>query len=345
MLYSIYFTNRSFYLCKRVEEYAKWNPEEREESEEIVQEFKDLPVQLLDQCSGTKEAQLILEDQTGASKFFRDPKNMLLPKLHLAIEHNYKCFVAHPMSQQVFQHSFHKGMPWHGKPLHLQIFHSILQVVLAPFLVIMWVFVWIGKNVSEIRGIDKDELSLYGIKKWNSSNPSMARKCFNKIIDYTNKKQLKLDVPLNRLIIFTGYYILFVVSLLYVVWDKILDGNSYCFGKSWVILTMFAIPMVWQDFSTLWNVRSFWTFFKFWRMYDLTLHIALALTLIFRSAKVLTSESIDYCTGCTLVECHNGTINETMPSNSTSTGIAVVEALDDWEDGLLSFVSTFSVCR
>ena len=73
----MYFTNRSFYLCKRVEEYAKWNPEEREESEETVQEFKDLPVQLLDQCSGTKEAQLILEDQTGASKFFRDPKNML----------------------------------------------------------------------------------------------------------------------------------------------------------------------------------------------------------------------------------------------------------------------------
>jgi len=50
------------------------------------------------------------------------------------------------MSQQVFQHSFHKGMPWHGKPLHLQIFHSILQVVLAPFMVIMWVFVWMGKN-------------------------------------------------------------------------------------------------------------------------------------------------------------------------------------------------------
>ena len=80
-------------------------------------------------------------------------------------------------------------------------------------------------------------------------------------------------------------------------------------------------------------------------MYDLTLHIALALTLIFRGAKVLTSEGIDYCTGCTIVDCHNGTRNETMPSNSTSTGIAVVEALDDWEDGLLSFVSTFSVCR
>ena len=199
------------------------------------------------------------------------------------------------------------------------------------------VVVWIGRNVSDMHGIDKGELSLYGIKKWNSSNPSMARKCFNKIIDYTNKKQLKLDVPLNRLIIFTGYYILFVVSLFYVVWDKILDGNSYCFGKSWVILTMFAIPMVWQDFSTLWNVRSFWTFFKFWRMYDLTLHIALASTLIFRGAKVLTSESIDYCKGCTFNDCHNGTKNETMSS--------AVEALDDWEDGLLSFVSTFSVCR
>ena len=36
----MYFTNRSFYLCKRVEEYAKWNPEEREESEEIEGEHE-----------------------------------------------------------------------------------------------------------------------------------------------------------------------------------------------------------------------------------------------------------------------------------------------------------------
>ena len=84
----IFLLNRCFYLSKLVGNYAIHNPEEGEECKKIIQEFKNLPLQLLDQCNDAREAQMILEDQTGSSKFFRDPNKMLLPRLHLAIEHN-----------------------------------------------------------------------------------------------------------------------------------------------------------------------------------------------------------------------------------------------------------------
>ena len=260
---------------------------------------------------------------------------MLLPRLHLAIEHNYKCFVGHPLCQQVFQQSFHQGMPWHGKSLGFQILHSLMQFLFAPLMVFMWTFFKLGKDISHSRGIDKNDPSLYGIKKWKTKDPSLPRRCFNKIIDYSVQKQPKLDVPVNRLIIFTGYYILFVIGLAYVVWDKSLDGNSYCFGKWQQVLTVFAISMIWQDLITFWNVRSIWTFFKFWRMYDLALHISLALTLIFRGAKVLTATN---CSGCTFATCENATT--TMVTNSS-----IVELLDDYEDGFMSFASILAICR
>ena len=75
-----------------MEEYANRNPVEREECKEIIQKFKELSVQLLDQCACIDEAQIILDDHTGTSKFFRFSKNMMLPRLHLAIEHNQRGF-------------------------------------------------------------------------------------------------------------------------------------------------------------------------------------------------------------------------------------------------------------
>ena len=165
-----------------------------------MQEIKNLPVQLLDQCYNATEAQMILEDQTGSSKFFRDPNQMVLPRLHLAIEHNNRGFVGHPMCQQVFSKTFHQGMPWNGKPLWFQILHIVSQFLLAPFLVLMSLLIKIGKDLS-----DKNNPSFFGIRKWNENDPSLMRRYFNKIIDFAFKKQLKLDVPINRFMIFTGY--------------------------------------------------------------------------------------------------------------------------------------------
>ena len=84
---------RCFYLSKQVEQHARQNPEEKEECDEIIQEFKDLPVQLFDQCIDTKEAQIILEDQTGVSKFFRYPSDRPNVRFSRTVWPNFYCAV------------------------------------------------------------------------------------------------------------------------------------------------------------------------------------------------------------------------------------------------------------
>ena len=215
---------------------------------------------------------------------------MLLPRLQLAIEHSYKCLVGHPLCQQVFRQYFHQDMPWHGKPIKFQILQIFLQLVLAPFLVLVSHFIWIGQYVSEKRRIDENEPSLFGIKKWSTKSPSLSQKCFNSIIDFTAQKHLKLDVPVNRMI--TGYYIVFVLVLASSILNKSLFHQSYCFSGLHWILGIYAVSMLWQDLVSFLNVRSFW------RMYDLVLHIGLALALILRVVKANAD-----CSGCTIETC------------------------------------------
>ena len=87
------FIIRCFDLAKLACEYADRIPEYREEYEEIAQKCRNLSVELLDQCNDTGEVQLVLQESTGANKYFRHSRNMKYPRLRLAIEHNHKEFV------------------------------------------------------------------------------------------------------------------------------------------------------------------------------------------------------------------------------------------------------------
>ena len=329
------FSNRCFYLSKKVSQYADQNPETREECEEIAQDFRKLSVQILDHCKTTAEAQTILDDKTGSSKYFRRSLNMMLPRLHLAIEHNHKEFVGHPLCQQVFMQFYRQGVPFHGHSLIFQILHLILQIILAPILVGMTLFIWVGKNVSLRFGIDKDIPALFGYKKWHVDNISWTRKSINLIIDFAFYTRLSLEVPLNRFIIDTGYYIIFVILLGWTVLNKSFGYNIHDFSMHHVWLTVYALSMLWQDLSSLRNVRSFRIYAKYWRMYDLIMHVTLAFALIFRSARVL---SID-----PLVP----SMNETAPSASStqSPDIASTSVFNDFEDVCFSLVSIMAIVR
>ena len=237
----------------------------------------------MDQCANTEEAQVILEDHTGTSKYFRFAKNMSLPKLHLAIEHNHKEFVGHALCQQVFRRFYEQNVPWHGKSLRFKFLHFVLQILMAPILVVMSLFAWIGKEISSIHGIGKNEPSLYGFKKYYEEDVSWKRSLFNKTIDYLTLNQLSLNVPLNRFLIFSGYYLIFVTILVAAILAKTVYGDGFCFDEYQILLTIFVISMIWQDFSSLSNVRTFKTYFKLWRVYDLIMHMALALALLFRA--------------------------------------------------------------
>ena len=87
------FSYRCFDLAKLACEYADRIPEYREEYTEIAQQCRKLSVELLDQCNETSEVQLILQESTGANKYFRHSSSMKYPRLRLAIEHNHKEFV------------------------------------------------------------------------------------------------------------------------------------------------------------------------------------------------------------------------------------------------------------
>ena len=94
---------RCFDLAKLACEYADKIPEYREEYEEIAQQCRNLSVELLDQCKKTSEVQLILQETTGASKYFRNSSFMKYPRLRLAIEHNHKEFVGKkPIEAYIF---------------------------------------------------------------------------------------------------------------------------------------------------------------------------------------------------------------------------------------------------
>jgi hypothetical protein len=99
--------------------------------------------------------------------------------------------------------------------------------------------------------------------------------------------------------------------------------------------------MLWQDLVSFLNVRSFWTFFKFWRMYDLVLHIGLALALILRVVKANAD-----CSGCTIETC-TVSLNVTTSWNTTmeSKLPKYINAVDDYEDCVLSFVSILAIGR
>ena len=323
------FPNRCFYLSKKVNQYADQNPETREECEEIAQDFRRLSVQILDHCKTTAEAQTILDDQTGASKYFRSSLNMMLPRLHLAIEHNHKEFVGHPLCQQVFMQSYRQGVPFHGHSFIFQILHLILQIILSPILVAMTLFIWIGKNVSQRCGINKDIPALFGYKKWHVDNVSWIRKSINATIDFAFYTKMSLEVPLNRFIIDTGYYILFVFILGYTVLQKSFKSNMHEFGFHHVCLTVYVLSMLWQDLSSLRNVRSFTIYAKYWRMYDLIMHVTLAFALIFRTARVLDVEP--------LIPSANETAPYTFSTQSPD--IETTSVLNDFEDVCFSFVS------
>ena len=333
------FPNRCFYLSKKVNQYADQNPETREECEEIAQDFRKLSVQILDHCKTTAEAQTILDDQTGASKYFRSSLNMMLPRLHLAIEHNHKEFVGHPLCQQVFMQSYRQGVPFHGHSFIFQILHLILQIILAPILVAMTLFIWIGKNVSQRCGIHKDIPALFGYKKWHVDNVFWTRKCINAIIDFAFYTKLSLEVPLNRFIIDTGYYVFFVILLGYTVLNKSFGRNEheFCFHHVW--LAVYVVSMLWQDLSSLRNVRSFKIYAKYWRIYDLIMHVTLAFALIFRTARVLPAEPLN-----PLVNDASTSTFPTQSQDITSTTEQNL-VLNDFEDVCFSLVSIMAIAR
>ena len=194
---------------------------------------------------------------------------------------------------------------------------------MAPILVGMSLFTWIGKEFSSRYGIKENEPSLYGVKKCYEEDMSWQKSFINKIIDYFTLNQLSLNVPLNRFLIFSGYYFIFVGLLVGAIVDKSINGNGFCFGEYQILLTIYIISMIWQDVSLLSNVRTFRTYFKLWRVYDLIMHITLVLALLFRAITATNScNKVDGKTTLTPNQSTTPIMNLTTPTmNPTITSL------------------------
>ena len=146
-------------------------------------------------------------------------------------------------------------------------------------------------------------LKLWGIKvtsKDEIKQESWLKTWRNWLIYKSNNTSLELDVPLKRFLVFTGYYLVFVGFLMMTILDHTdLFMNHHIFGKSetfsngYTVLTIFAVSSIWQDIYSFATHRSLTSYFKFWRVYDMVMHLGLILALSLRGARRISILYID----------------------------------------------------
>ena len=240
----------------------------REECNEIARQCRQLSVQLLEQCVNIEEVQVLLKENAGSSKYFRNTEEMKYPRLKLAIEHNNKEFVGHVFCQQILRQQWHGDLLWQGTPLKFKIVHFLLQVLLAPLFVFSFFVAEIGKDFIE------DNTSEF-------TNDTQKITWKHKIVKECQALKRNLDVPMNRFLIFSGYYFFFALTVLNLMSDSATsDFRIYA-------CAIYTISMIWHDIQAISTLKSIKTFFKFWRVFDLIMHIffimAILVKLIFQN--------------------------------------------------------------
>ena len=117
---------------------AERMPEYGEEYQEISKMAKKLPVQLLDQCSNTKDVNLLLDEDSGSKKYFKSfqsvqiGKAMKYPRLMLAIEMNHKEFVGHMYCQQTLKREWFCYLKWSGTSTLYKVIQMIFSLLTIP---------------------------------------------------------------------------------------------------------------------------------------------------------------------------------------------------------------------
>lgn len=326
---------RCFDLAKMASEIANDIPEYRVEYQDVAKQCRSLAVDLLDQCTDTSEVQTLLKESSGAAKYFRYAKTMRYPRLRLAIEHNHKEFVGHMYCQQTLRQQWHGDMIWEGKAFTYKILHLLFQVVLAPLYVTMFLIAEVGRDWLKLR--EKPVPTKEEIKKTQGCHKRM----YLQYLRLSNTITLNLDIPFNRFLMFSGYYVIFVALILTAILAPITDVNlgkdRDVFDWYYVALTVYSLAMLWHDFLSLITLRSLKTFFKFWRVYDLLLHLCLFSGLVTRY--VMLDQ----------YPCHNNITNGTGIDGTNSTCAQEVmdkrTNLDDAESILFAVSSTQALMR
>ena len=119
----------------------------------------------------------------------------------------------------------------------------------------------------------------------------------NRWIYKSNTTDLQLDTPMKRFFVFGGYYLIFLAFLMVTILDhtkielgkdgKISEllGGSETFSHGYIVLTIFAFSMLWEDLYSFLTHKAFFSYFKFWRVYDMVMHLGLTIALGLRGLR------------------------------------------------------------
>ena len=79
-----------------------------------------------------------------------------------------------------------------------------------------------------------------------------------------------MDLPLNRFLVCTGYYIIFVCLILQTVLTKnhVTDNSPRQFRTHYFFLTLYAFSMICNDFYTIFSIKGFKNIFKAQIIYE-----------------------------------------------------------------------------
>ena len=258
---------RCFYLADLATQRAYYTPEYSAEYEEISKHCCQLSVQLLEQCTSSDELDILFKESGGANKFFEYTDEMMYPRLRMAMELNLKEFIGHMFSQQMLRKKWHGVQEeWQGKTFSGKIIHCLMLILLAPICALIFVFVEIKKSLHTM------------------SNPTEPFKDEEVLTEKLNWLRKIINVPLNRLIIFTGYYLIYVGIILLTIShqnDEIQHPYEHEFRPGYLLLSIYTISFIWDDFNIFIQLKCRIThMLKFWRIFDLLLHLLLGFTLI-----------------------------------------------------------------
>ena len=102
---------------------------------------------------------------------------------------------------------------------------------------------------------------------------------------------------MKRFFVFGGYYLIFLAFLMVTILDhtkielgkdgKISEllGGSETFSHGYIVLTIFAFSMLWEDLYSFLTHKAFFSYFKFWRVYDMVMHLGLTIALGLRGLR------------------------------------------------------------
>ncbi|XP_068758864.1 short transient receptor potential channel 4-like [Montipora capricornis] len=130
----------AFKLSQELKRSAKQEDEFEKDYLALSRQCSQFALGLLDECKTSKEQRTVL-NFPGTNTNDEEIAEEALGLLHNAISYGQKEFVAHPFCQHLLMSCVFGGVPfWRTRGITFRIFYVIFQVVICPFMAILYFF-------------------------------------------------------------------------------------------------------------------------------------------------------------------------------------------------------------